>query len=330
MIESEWSIIESINKRINLTGLSLPDDLIAGSGDDCAVFKVSDSRFGLFTTDISIESTHFTINTTSPENIGFKAMMGNISDIASMGGFPRFAFISIGIPGYLNSDYIHSIYKGMIEAANISGAVIAGGDTSSSEILVLNICLYGETDTDPLMRNSARSGETICVTGTTGDSKAGLEILLSSNQYENKDFSNLIKKHQRPVSRLDIIPAIIKKFSPTSMIDVSDGLLSDLRHICTASRKGFSLCKEKIPLSDELVEYCKKNASDPFLYALESGEEYEIIFTTAVSPDKIKKNFSNILPVTSIGKITDNNYVLSENGKESLVQIKGFDHFKKK
>ncbi|MBN2403507.1 MAG: thiamine-phosphate kinase [Spirochaetes bacterium] len=329
-IKSEWELLNSIKDLITKKGLPSPSCLIESIGDDCAVFQLTKNKSGLITTDISIESVHFKRKFSGFEDIGFKAMMGNISDISAMGGKPNFAFISIGIPDDMTGKDVLSVYDGLLEAANTAGARISGGDTSKSQKLVINIALYGETLKNNLIRRKgAQTGDTVYVTGTLGDSKAGLEILRSGNIQNIRHFPGLIQKHKRPTARFAAVPGIIKKFKPTSMIDISDGLLSDLRHICESSKAGFILNESRIPVSNEIRQYSSVQKKSYYEFAETSGEEYELLFTSGRSSDTpviINKDIS----VTPIGKITNNGFFVIRNKKKIKIPITGFDHFKKK
>jgi thiamine-monophosphate kinase len=330
-IKSEWELLKSINDFIKKKGMPSPSGLIESIGDDCAVFQFDKNKVGLITTDISIESIHFRQDLTSLKDIGFKAMMGNISDITAMGGKPKLALISIGIPERFSKKDVLSIYDGLIEAANMAGLNIAGGDTSKSEQLIINIALYGETTKKNLTRRKgAKAGDTIFVTGNTGDSMAGLEILFTGKKEKVKQFHSLVKKHKRPIARFAVVSEILKKFNPTSMIDISDGLLSDLRHICKNSNAGFQLIEEKLPVSDELRHYSSKQKKSYLEYALNSGEEYELLFTSKKIPDhSIKIGKENIF-ATPIGKIIDKGFYISRDNKQIKIPITGFNHFNKK
>ncbi len=326
-VKSEWKLIENIGRLATVKGL--PDSLIKGIGDDCAVYRIAPDRYGLFTTDISIENTHFILAKTQPEDIGYKAMMGNISDIAAMCGTPLLAFISIGIPDTLDESSIEEIYRGMIDAADIAGVTIAGGDTSRSEKLVLNICLYGETDRQPILRETASPEEYIYITGTTGDSLAGLEILLNGNSAEKNNYTQLVGKHNRPVARHDIVSEILSVFHPTSMIDISDGILSDMRRIAEASGCGFIIDAEKLPVSEQLHKYSENGNRDIVELALNSGEEYELIFTSVTPPEDMPFDSINNIRITCIGRITEAGYSLNREGKKTEAMPGGWDHFKK-
>jgi thiamine-monophosphate kinase len=324
-IKSEWELLNKIGALVKNRGISA-SDLVEPIGDDCAVFKTGDGRLGLITTDISIESIHFRRDFSDFNDIGFKAMMGNISDIAAMGGKSRFAFISLGIPDAFPEEDVLRIYDGMIDAANPAGVTIAGGDTSKSGELVINIALYGEAGDRLIRRSGASPGDIIYVTGSIGDSMAGLDILLSGKLEHEKQFPGLLEKHRRPVARFADVDELVKIFSPSSMIDISDGLLSDLRHIAEKSGTGFEIDAEKLPVSDALRSYCSIENKDFTGYALGSGEEYELLFTSAV---KCMAELKTGLKVSPIGRVIDSGYFLIKNNIRTKAVITGFDHFDK-
>lgn len=328
-ITSEWDLLGKIRERVGKTGLPHPESLFKGIGDDCAVFAVDDSTFGLLTTDISVEHVHFSRDFGRPADIGFKAMMGNVSDIASMCGSPRFALVAIGIPADTMEEYVLELYEGMIEAANQSGTIIAGGDTSKSDVLTLSIALYGEVPRKKLAaRDGAAAGDIVYLTSTTGDSMAGLEILKTGDRARIGRYPDLVRKHVRPMARVGIVQEISQVFAPTAMVDVSDGILSDLRHICTESGRGFVIDTDALPISPGLKAFTRETGSDPRTYALESGEEYELLFTSPRDLSATMNVNLNGIPVTAIGKITDKGYSLVRNGVMVKAGTGGFDHFK--
>jgi thiamine-monophosphate kinase len=327
-IKSEWKLLEAVTDRIKRDGIKPPLDLVLSIGDDCAVFDLDDNSYGLLTTDISIENIHFKRGMISPEDIGYKAMMGNMSDIAAMGGVPLYAVVSLGVPDGFTEEEILAIYDGIIEVANSADVAIAGGDISKSGELVINIALYGKVVKSQLVkRKGARIGDIIYVTGNLGDSKAGLEILLSMNSSMIKKFPDLIARHKRPQARFNIIDDILNVFSPNSMIDISDGLLSDLRHLCAAGSAGFKIFEDKLPLSKELISYAAMKGEDQYQYALSSGEEYELLFTTEKKLADLMKMTINKVPVVPIGEIIESGFYILRNNKLEEAIIAGFDHF---
>ena len=320
---NEWDLIDKIKKSTDRDH-GPAGSLLTGIGDDCAVFSIGGGLRGLITTDISIEGVHFDLRFSSPSDIGYKAMISNISDIAAMGGKALYAFISLGIPPHLDETCVLSLYKGFDEACSGLGMSIAGGDLSRAAELVINIAIYGEA-ASPLLRAGAKPGDTVYVTGTLGDSKAGLETIYN-NDSDKKTYPVLVKKHLRPERRIDFIPGILKNYHPSAMIDISDGLLSDLRHICAASNTGFLLDAESIPRSEELQQFCRDKGLDTLDFALKSGEEYELLFTSAHAPGAIEAA-ENGIAVTSIGTITDSDYRIKKHERTEEIRIEGFEHF---
>jgi thiamine-monophosphate kinase len=316
MIKSEFKLIESIKEKLDKTqGLS---DTITGIGDDCAVYKISQDRYGLFSTDISIEYHHFNLKYTSLFNVGYRSMSGNISDIFAMGGRPILALVAIGVPEKFTQEMINELYDGISTCAVKYKTYIAGGDTSKSETLIVNISIYGETS-KPVYRSGAKGGDKIYMTGNTGLSKLGLLALQKKLNVTN--FQKSVAKHLKPEPRGDIINHILEKYEPTAMIDISDGLLSDLGHICKMSNCGFELHLNKVPVENEIKNYCEHKKINTLDYTLYSGEEYELIFT---SPKEIigDKN------ITYIGDIIPYGYEAVSGGEKTLITTDGFDHFK--
>lgn len=316
MINSEFSLIDSIKERVNRT--QELSGKIFGIGDDCAVYRITDNRYGLFSTDISIENVHFDLSYTSLFNAGYRSMTANISDIFAMGGKPVLALVSLGIPPHFTSPMIAELYDGMLACAVKYGTFIAGGDTSKSAEFIVNISIYGETSS-PVYRKGAEPGDRIYITGNTGLSMLGLEIL--SRKIDRNEFPRSVEKHLRPEPCGELVDIILKEYKPTSMIDISDGLISDLGHICSANNCGFELYNDKIPADSEIFKFCmdkKLNISD---YTLYSGEEYELLFTS-------KKDIIDNNQITCIGNITSDGYTLISEGSKSAIKINGYDHFK--
>jgi len=294
-------------------------DLVLGIGDDSAIIRDL-SSFILITSDILIEGVHFDLRYTTLKQLGHKVLAVNISDIFAMGGRPRFFLLGIGIPGGFDSKDVEDIYRGVNALARRYGVGIIGGDTSlSRKGLLLCGTLIGESES-PITRSGARVGDGIFVTGTLGDSAMGLEVLKKGKKIRsslNPYLLPLIKRHLIPK------PVPLKRTnSVTSMIDISDGLLMDLGHICDASNVGAVIYKRRIPLSNELVSVARVMKKDPFDYALRGGEDYVLLFT---SPSK------NIKDATRIGEIVrKERYIIDEHGRKTPFKSEGYEHFKSK
>lgn len=325
MIKSEWDLISSIKSKIVTTGLPFPRDAFSVIGDDCFAFRLSENRYGLISTDISIEGTHFLRNISSPEEIGHKAMTGNLSDIAACGGTPKFAFVSIGIPEDIEQNYIERIYDGMISSASGAGTVIAGGDTSKSKELIISISIYGETEgRAPVMRIGSAPGDSIYITGKLGSSRAGLDILKSGNSSRAEKYRSLVACHKMPGAKNSIVEKIIRTYNPTSMIDISDGLISDINHIIKESGMGYDIDLDRIPYSKSLKQFCDETGANIYDYILSSGEEYELLFTSS----SVKKSLViDGIEVNRIGKVTEKIKKIHAGGTEYNTEATGFDHF---
>ncbi|MBI5675321.1 MAG: thiamine-phosphate kinase [Nitrospirae bacterium] len=291
-------------------------DLITGIGDDAAVVK-SQSKNYLLTSDMLLEGVHFDLSFTTFYQLGYKTLSVNISDIFAMGGKPKYFLLNLGIPQTCNLQDIKEIYRGLNEIAKKFGIAIVGGDTCASKKgLVLSGTLIGETG-HAIMRKGAVPGDSIFVTGPLGDSAMGLELLKKPGTTKSDIGTSLIKRHLMPE------PAPLKRTAGvTSMIDISDGLLIDLSHICDQSKVGAVIYKETVPLSKELINAAKKLRKDPLEYALKGGEDYLLLFT---SPDKIRKDAVRIGDVINRGR-----YLVDSEGRIERFKAEGYEHFKNK
>jgi len=345
----EFGLIEKIRKSA-----ARPSPLVlTGIGDDAAVLRMSASSPLLATTDMLIEGVHFDFRYTDFYSLGWKSAAANLSDIAAMGGLPRFCLTSLGIPPSVSVEEISEFYRGLNALLRAEGAVLVGGDTCSSlKGMVVSVVILGEAKKKQVLtRAGAKPGDRIFVTGTLGDSAAGLELLRTGSRGKGQGagkysvsgersgvkgkskpsllthYSLLISKHLRPVPRVEWGGKIATAGCASSMIDVSDGLSSDLSHICERSGVGASVYAEKIPLSPSLRKAAAQLGKSPLLYALSGGEDYELLFT--VPPAKIKKLLSLGLPVTEIGEITGTRKMLLVDGlgKKTLLRPTGYNHF---
>lgn len=291
-------------------------DLVAGIGDDAAVVKSRSETF-LLASDMLLEGVHFDLSFTTFYQLGYKTLAVNISDIFAMGGMPKYFLLNLGVPQTCTLQDIKEIYRGLNAIAKKFSIAIVGGDTCASKKgLVLSGTLIGETG-NAIMRKGARPGDSIFVTGTLGDSAMGLELLKKMRTKKSATGTSLIKRHLMPE------PAPLKRTAGvTSMIDISDGLLIDLSHICDESNVGAVIYKEMIPLSKELINAAKKLQKDPIEYALKGGEDYHILFT---SPDKSRRDAVKIGDIISKGR-----YLVDSEGRRERFKAEGYEHFKNK
>ncbi len=306
-------------------------DLIQGIGDDVAVINRG-KRALLITTDILIEDIHFERTWISPYHLGKKALAVNLSDIASMGGFPKYFLISLGLPKNLPFSFVSWFYRGLREEAKRFQVDLIGGDTSLSQKIVVNISLIGEGKRENLLfRNGAEVGDDLYVSGTLGDAALGLKIL--QDRGVKKKPKGLIDKHLSPVPRIELGQALSRKHIASAMIDVSDGLLSDTQHISEESQVGARIWEDRIPLSSLYQRWAQAYSKDRYQIALSGGEDYELLFT---APKKMRDRISFFVrslhvPITRIGEILTKKeglQVIRRNGEKYYPDRMGFDHFK--
>lgn len=286
-------------------GIRLDKSVIKGVGDDAAVIRWTKDRYLLFASDMLIEDVHFRMSTATPFQIGWKALGRNISDIAVMGGVPKYALISIGLKPRTPVSFADNIYKGLKAMARKFGVNLVGGDTARSEKLVIDVSLIGDVKKENLVtRDGAKRGDVILVTGSLGGAIKG--------------------KHLNFTPRLNEARSLVKNFKTNSMIDVSDGLVLDLWRILDASGVGARIYQNTIPVSKD---------ARSFKTAIYEGEDFELLFTMDINEARrfFKTAFAKMeTPVTLIGEIMNKKYgynLIDKDGKVGNLQPKGYLHF---
>lgn len=278
--------------------------LVLGIGDDCAVYRPRGSADDLlFTADMFIEGTHFHRETHKPAEAGRKALVRSLSDIAAMGGSPRFCLVSLAVPSWANASWVDRFFDGVLQLASATGAILAGGDLSHSEILACDVTVCGAVPRGTaLRRDGARPGDSIYVSGTLGGSTLGLATLKGKAR----------KRHLHPEPRLALGRFLREKLRATAAMDISDGLSLDLRRLCLASCAGAEIVAPPRFPGASLEQ------------ALHGGEEYELLFTVRPGT-KVPDDFDG-LPLTRIGAIAPR-----EAGEVLLdgnpLPPRGYDHF---
>ncbi len=319
----EFGLIELIAETV---GKASRRDLILGIGDDTAAWR-TDGSIQLGTTDILIQNVHFTLNIATWRELGWKALAVNISDIAAMGGTPGFAMVSLGLPPDTDADSVVELYHGMKEIASKFDVDIVGGNISRAPIVIIDVSLIGKASGPLLTRSAAAAGDQIAVTGYLGLSAAGLRMLKSGPKLDAQTTAFFREAHLRPRPRVDE-GQILVQHGVRAAIDLSDGLLSDLTHICKASRVGAKLWLDKLPIH-ALLKSAFKNES--LSLALSGGEDYELLFTARSEVIAKLKDIMSI-PVTVIGEIISDAKgqvtLLDEQGKAVKWDETGWDHFK--
>lgn len=322
-------------------GLTLRTDSGLGIGDDCAILNLGSDQDLLATCDSQVEGIHFTLQTSTPEQIGRKALAVNLSDIAAMGGVPRYALISLILPPQLPIAVLDRLYVGLRLEAEQYATTIVGGNIASagkSSQLTIDITLLGSIGRgQAIRRDGARVGDILCVTGSLGNSAAGLYTLLHpdpSFSQEAQEVLRTIHRTPRPRIREGCVLSQLGPQVVTAMLDISDGLSGDLGHLCQRSHVGARVDLAHLPLSPELHLVAENASHDPFQWALHGGEDYELLFT--VSPGNERTVIDAVhsatgTPVTVIGSILSREEgmkLLYPDGCEEQLVIASWDHLK--
>jgi thiamine-monophosphate kinase len=300
-------------------------------GDDAAAVRVRSDRLLLVSCDALVEGVHFNLNYFSPEDLGWKALAVNLSDIASMGGIPLYATTTIALPKATPVSFVEEVYRGLAMLASQHRVALIGGDTCASRYGVfLDVTIIGEVQPRRMVtRGGARPGDLLYVTGELGGSAMGLELLADPSRL-NQHIAAMVKRHIRPQPRCAVGVFLADHGLASAMIDVSDGLSSDLHHLCERSRVGAVVHSEQIPLPRVSRSQINRFSSDLLSYALNGGEDYELLFTV---PQRLKRDVPPSirgLTVHEIGHITRETGVcwLWQGERRTKLSPSGFDHFR--
>lgn len=301
-----------------------------GIGDDAAWVRCRQNSL-LVTSDLLIEGVHFNLSWISFYGLGYKTLAANLSDLAAMGGKGTYLLLSLGIPVDFKAEDIEEFYRGVRDYATQTGVALVGGDTSAAERFFISASLLGFAPHKPITRSGGRVGDALYVTGTLGDSGLGLE-LLKKTRGKSRDYEiqYLISRHHYPTARLRVGALLARERLAKAMIDISDGLLQDLSHVCRASRVGAVLWQDALPVS---APYRRHAGKAGLLHALTGGEDYELLFCVRPRDQsrlkKMTKQFD--APVTQVGECVPaakGIKVLNREGKPVAVPAAGYDHFK--
>ena len=324
----ELGLIELLDEIVARSGVEAP---LIGIGDDAAAWR-TDAQVQLATSDALIEDVHFTLKVTTWRELGWKALAANLSDIAAMGGAPKYALVSLGLPRDTEVEQVAELYEGMVELGRIFHVAIVGGDVVAAPIVVLSLAVIGAGGGDAdsiLTRAAAAPGDRIAVTGHVGASAAGLTMLQEGLQFDEETAACLRQAHLKPYPRV-AEGQLLAGHGVKAAIDLSDGLVIDLARICRASKVGARLWAEKIPIHPAVSAAFKDKALE---LALSGGEDYELLFTaTSEVIDSLKGMMP--CPVTVIGEVVAGDAgtvaVLDERGKELPLERGGWEHFKER
>lgn len=331
----EFGLIKKLTENFHNTSTNT----IYGIGDDSAVIKIDDKNSLLISTDMLLEGVHFNLMYMPLKHLGYKAVAANVSDICAMNGKAEQITVSIGVSNRFPMEALEELYKGIHAACEVYGVDLIGGDTTSSYSgLTLSITVLGRVDNDKIAyRSGAKENDLLVCTGDLGGAYLGLQVLerekevFKANPDIQPDLDGhdyIIERQLKPEARVDIIQFLHElNVVPTSMIDISDGLASEVLHICESSEVGCHVYDEKLPIDGKTSMTAIEFNLDPATCALNGGEDYELLFTIAQSDyEKIKGNPH----MTVIGHITnkeDGKYFIDKNGSVIELRAQGWDHF---
>lgn len=331
----EFGLIDLLSKNIEIKNPST----VYGIGDDCAVLD-SQGQKTLVSTDLLIEGVHFDLAYTPLRHLGYKSVIVNLSDMAAMNAIPKQITVSLGLSNRFSVEAVEELYAGINLACEKYGVDIVGGDTTSSQKgLIISITVIGYAkDEEIVYRKGAKENDLVCVTGDLGGAYVGLLSLQQEKsafvvnpdmqpELEGKEY--ILEKQLKPEARVDIVKLLhVSNILPTSMMDISDGLASELKHICKQSEVGCTIYEDKIPIFQQTWDLARQFNMDPTTCALNGGEDYELVFTIPQSHFDAVKSMPDI---TIIGHITTKESginLITKNGVSSPIQAQGWDGLK--
>ncbi len=308
---------------------------VLGPGDDAAVVDAGD-KYLLITTELLLEGIHFDLVYTPLTHLGYKTVVAGISDIYAMNGSPKQLTVAVGVSAKFSVEMLEDLYKGVRIACDQYGVDLVGGDTSASLTgLAIGVTAVGEADKDKIVyRSGAGVHDLICVTGDLGAAYMGLKLLerekialrgTENPQPQFKGYEYILQRQLKPEARRDVIESLAElKLVPTAMMDITDGLASEILHICKASRKGARIYLNRLPIAKETFAMAEEMHIDPVVAALNGGEDYELVFTVPL--DK-REEAMNIPGVDIIGHITEESKgaaLTTPDGQEIALQAPGW------
>ena len=328
-----WSERDLINLFISKDHASI-NSLIKGIGDDCAVICEHDDTYWLVTTDMLVENIHFNLSWHPPFELGRKSVSVNFSDIAAMGGKPLFVLLSIAVPTNIDEKWIGDFARGIKSQVNSYGSILIGGDTVRSSTLTINVTVIGKiSGYQPIYRDTARAGENVYVSGELGNSAAGLQIFQGNDVQKISqlvDIRPFTQRHLDPEPDIVLGGLLAESGMITSMQDLSDGLATDLAHICSKSSIGAEIDADKLPANESLKLVAEHLGVDPIQFQVSGGEDYHLVFTVKKGMDEELIKFlaqKEQGPITRVGVTKKGRGVfLNRSGTLEDITFGGFEH----
>jgi thiamine-monophosphate kinase len=341
----EFGLIDRIRKivDIHIDDRTIHNQLLTGIGDDAAAFTPGSGNLQLLTTDALVESVHFDLTYTSLKHLGWKSMAANISDIAAMGGVPRYATISLALPKRISVEMVEAFYTGAAAAAMKYSFLIVGGDTvAAADAMMVSVAMTGEVPRDKIIhRRGAVPGDYLCVTGHLGGAVAGLIVLgREKERFQNSEepesfrpnlepYREVIARHLMPHPRLDLSKILANEVKVHAMIDISDGLASEVHHLCTGGNVGAEIHEHNLPVIASTQAVAREASVPVSEYCLYGGEEYELLF--AISEEEYKKLEPLTNDVTIVGRVLEASKgirLVKEQGENEPLGAGGWNHFR--
>jgi thiamine-monophosphate kinase len=331
----EFGLIDKIQNAASLKN----ESSIRGIGDDAAVLARDKDTVSLVSTDMLIEGVHFDLTYTPLKHLGYKSVVVNLSDIAAMNGIPTQITVGLACSNRFSVEAIDELYAGILLACEHYQVDLVGGDTTSSRSgLILSITAIGHAPADKVVyRSGARTNDIVCVSGDLGGAYMGLQVLEREKQaflanpdmqpeLEGKDY--IVQRQLKPEARVDIVKELATlDIFPTSMIDISDGLASEILHLCKASGKGVDLFEEKFPIDPLTYETAREFDLDPLTVMMNGGEDYELLFTIGQADFEKIKNNPSISPIGYIREAEAGANIITKAGNSFQIKAQGWKHF---
>jgi thiamine-monophosphate kinase len=330
----EFGLIEQLAKSVTLKNPST----LKGIGDDAAVLDAG-GQVTVVSTDLLVEGIHFDLSYTPLTHLGFKAVAVNVSDIAAMNAIPTQITVSIGLSNRFSVEAVEALYEGIHAACEQYGVDLVGGDTTASRSgLVISVTAIGLAQKEQLSyRSGAKAGDILCVTGDLGAALVGLQILEREKQVylanpnmkpELEKYTVITGRQLRPDARMDIIHELREiSVVPTSMMDVSDGLASEIFHICKASGVGATIYEDKLPIDKQTFDTAIELNLDPITCILNGGEDYELLFTIDQKDFSKLEKHPDIHFIGHITKADEGKYLVTKSGTTAQLKAQGWKHF---
>ncbi len=331
MVSGEQALIRRIAQRFGTVVPAGAMQVLESIGDDTAVLQAGGQTL-LVTVDMLVEGVHFRLDWTAPHALGWKCLAVNLSDIASMGGTPVGALLSLALPAERVGEWLDAFVEGFAECGRTYGCALLGGDTNRSPLMVIDGMVLGTVAGAPVLRRGAQVGDWLLVTGTLGGSRAGLKVLESAiPAAERALWQDALEAHWRPLPRLTE-GALARQAGVHAMMDLSDGLASDLPKLAEASAVGAVIWESALPIHPSARRWAEAHGENPALFALAGGEDYELLMS---APPKVARTLLERIPaetgtpLTAIGEVIEQRGIWLErsSGAREPLRVQGWDHF---